>query len=267
MSFVVKNPEGGTQRVIAEKGCFRVYEFQRDPSVDQYSAQAEYFMSKMNVRKKQVYISMNGANNIITQTGALQWCTGNIEATTGLKGPTDLIKKVVRGAVTNESAVKPEYRGVGTLVLEPTYKHILLIDVEDWGSKGISIEDGMFLASEASIHHNIVPRTNVSSALLGNEGLFNLGLSGKGIVALESFVPAEELIEVNLDNDVLKVDGKMAVCWSSSLAFTVERSSKKLIGSAVTGEGFLNVYRGTGKVLLCPTSPTIPLLNSNPLNV
>ena len=53
-------------------------------------------------------------------------------------------------------------------------------------------------------------------------------------------------------NDVLKVDGNMAIAWSGSLDFTVERSGKTLLGSAASGEGLVNVYRGTGKVLLAP---------------
>ena len=64
--------------------------------------------------------------------------------------------------------------------------------------------------------------------------------------------PKEELIEITLDNDVLKVDGNMAIAWSGSLNFTVERSGKSLVGSAASGEGLVNVYRGTGKVLLAP---------------
>ena len=55
-----------------------------------------------------------------------------------------------------------------------------------------------------------------------------------------------------LENDVLKIDGNMAIAWSDSLDFTVERSGKSLIGSAASGEGLVNVYRGTGKVLMCP---------------
>ena len=50
----------------------------------------------------------------------------------------------------------------------------------------------------------------------------------------------------------MKIDGNMAVAWSQSLEFTVERSGKTLIGSAASGEGLVNVYRGTGKVLLAP---------------
>ena len=65
-------------------------------------------------------------------------------------------------------------------------------------------------------------------------------------------VTYDELVEIELENDVLKVDGNFAIAWSSSLNFTVERSGKSLIGSAASGEGLVNVYRGTGKVLLAP---------------
>ena len=97
-----------------------------------------------------------------------------------------------------------------------------------------------------------VARSNFSSAVAGGEGLFNLGIQGNGILCVESECPAEELIEITLENDVLKVDGNMAIAWSGSLNFTVERSGKSLIGSAASGEGLVNVFRGTGKVLLAP---------------
>ena len=116
------------------------------------------------------------------------------------------------------------------------------------------LDDGMFLACESSIQQNIVARSNLSSAIFGREGLFNLKLSGNGIAALESYVPRDELIEINLENDVLKIDGNFAVAWSGTLQFTVEKSTKSLIGSGISGEGFVNVYRGTGKVLLAPVN-------------
>ena len=99
-------------------------------------------------------------------------------------------------------------------------------------------------------------RSNLSSAVAGNEGLFNLGITGSGVLCLESDCPREELVEITLQDDVLTVDGNLAVAWSGSLSFTVERSGKTLIGSAASGEGLVNVYRGTGKVLLAPVSPT-----------
>ena len=47
----------------------------------------------------------------------------------------------------------------------------------------------------------------------------------------------------------------MAIAWSNSLEFTVEKSTRSLLGSAVAGEGFVNVYRGTGKILMAPVRP------------
>ena len=49
------------------------------------------------------------------------------------------------------NCVKPEYVGEGCLVLEPTYKYIILADIEKWGSAGMTIEDGMFLACDANV--------------------------------------------------------------------------------------------------------------------
>ena len=57
----------------------------------------------------------------------------------------------------------------------------------------------------------------------------------------------------------IKIDGPLALCWSSSLEFTVEKSTKSLLGSAVSGEGFVNVYRGTGKVLMSPVAASSSL--------
>ena len=159
--------------------------------------------------------------------------------------------KAVRGKASGESAIKPEYTGSGIMVLEPTYKYLLLLDVGEWGGS-VVLDDGFFLACESGLKHKAVMRSNLSSAVAGGEGLFNLSLVGRGIVCLESSSPKEELIEITLENDVLKIDGNMAVAWSGGLEFSVERSGKSLLGSAVSGEGLVNVFRGTGKVLMAP---------------
>lgn len=112
----------------------------------------------------------------------------------------------------------------------------------------------MFYACDGTIKRSVTARKTVSSAVLGNEGLFNLTLSGEGIAVLESNVPEEELVCVDLENDEIRIDGNMAVCWSSDLQFTVEKSTKSLVGSAISGEGFVNVYRGTGRVLMSPVA-------------
>ena len=258
----IENLQNENRKYAKSIGNFHVLEYVQDASVSPMNAMNEYFMSKMNVRRRQVVIDIDKDHSAIIQAGAMQWMGGNVRATSGVKGIGDFLGKAIKGAVTKETAVKPEYVGEGCLVLEPTYKYIILADVGKWGSAGMTIEDGMFLACDANVKSKVVARKNLSSAVLGNEGLFNLSLHGNGVAALESNVPEDELIEVILENDELKIDGNLAVCWSSNLEFTVERSTKTLVGSAVSGEGLVNVYRGTGRVLMCPVAPTTSLFES-----
>ena len=258
----IENLQNENRKYAKSIRNFQVLEYVQDASVSPMNAMNEYFMSKMNVRRRQVVIDIDKDLSAVIQAGAMQWMGGNVQAASGVKGIGDFLGKALKGAVTKETAVKPEYVGEGCLVLEPTYKYIILADIGKWGSAGMTIEDGMFLACDANVKSKVVPRKNLSSAVLGSEGLFNLSLQGNGVAALESNVPEDELIEVILENDELKIDGNLAVCWSSNLEFTVERSTKTLVGSAVSGEGLVNVYRGTGRVLMCPVAPTTSLFES-----
>lgn len=237
-------------RVAEKKGNIRIVEYMSDLSVNPYTCITQYYAARMGVRKRQVLIELND-DEYITSAGAMQWTLGNVQAVTDVKGVGDFLGKAIKGTVTKESAVKPKYKGTGLLMLEPTYKHLLIEDLESWET-GMVLDDGMFLACESNVNYDIVMRSNLSSAVLGNQGLFSLKLSGKGLAVLESPVPREELIEIELQNDVIRIDGNMAVAWSDTLEFTVEKSGKSLLGSAISAEGFVNVYRGTGKILLAP---------------
>lgn len=240
--------------VKSQLGGMQVLEYVRDMSVSPATSKIEYYSAQMGINKRQVLLNLNG-NGYTIQAGAMQWMSGNVNMGTGVKGAGDLLGKFVASKVTKESAIKPEYTGYGQVMLEPTYRHILLTDVASWGGS-IVLDDGLFLACDSTLQQKVVARSNLSSAVLGGEGLFNLSLNGSGVCALESIVPQEELFEIVLDNDVMKIDGNMAIAWSGSLEFTVEKSSKSLIGSAVSGEGFVNVYRGSGKIWMAPVLGT-----------
>lgn len=237
---------------IAEMGCYEVFEHQKDMSIDPASASTAYFMQEMNCRKRQVLCNLNG-NSVKVQAGAMQWTAGSVTMDSGITGAKDFFGKMLKGAVTGESTAKPIYQGNGYVMFEPTYKYIILEDISAWGS-GMVLDDGLFLACDSSIKEEVIARSNVSSALLGGEGLFNLSLSGQGVAVLESSAPREELIEIVLDNDEVRIDGNMAIAWSKSLQFTVEKSTKSILGSLASGEGVVNVYRGTGKILMAPVA-------------
>lgn len=235
--------------VVESKGDIKVLEYKKDLSVNTGNAMAAYYASEMNVRKRQVLIELKG-NAYTISAGAMQWTSGAVTMGADVKGFGDFLGKALSSKVTKESAIKPKYQGNGLLMLEPTYKHILLEDVSQWS--GMVLDDGLFLACESTVQQKVVARSNLSSAMLGNEGLFNLCLSGQGIAVLESPVPRDELVEFVLENDEVRIDGNFAIAWSKSLDFKVEKSGKSLLGSAVSGEGLVNVYRGTGKILMAP---------------
>ena len=238
-------------KIIEKKGGFGVIEYQRDIGlVSPSMSVAAFYASQMNIRKRQLAIELS-AGPVTLQAGAMQWMAGNVKMTSGIKGVGDAVGKLFKGAVTGESAAKPEYTGTGLLVTEPTYKHLILSEAQDWGS-GIVLEDGMFLACESGMKQTIVKRENMSSAVAGGEGLFNLCLSGHGVFCVESRCPRDDLIEIVLEQDEVRIDGNYAVAWSKDLAFTVEKASKSFAGSAVSGEGFVNVYRGTGRIWMEP---------------
>ena len=239
------------KRITEKKGLFSVLEYDRDMSVSPESAQEAYFSAQMNVRKRQLIAELEKNDGVYAQAGEMQLMIGDIDADTGLKNTGDLFRKVVSSLVTSESLLKPHYRGDGILVLEPTYRHILLEDMEDWPD-GIEIEDGFFLACEDSVEMKVEGRKNISSMILGGEGLFNSVFYGRGVLAMESPVPRDELIEVELEDNTIRIDGNMAIAWSPGLDFRVEKSMGTLVGSAVSKEGFVNVYKGTGKVLIAP---------------
>ncbi len=242
--------DNNNMKCIGQLGQYKIFEHERDLSVTPYSAEEAYFSATMNVRRRQVLVELNNTSCTV-QAGAMQWMLGNVSMTSGVKAG-NFLGKAIGAAVTGETMSKPIYTGQGLVMLEPTYKHILMIDVAQWGS--IVLEDGLFLACDSTLQQKIVSRSNLSSAVLGGEGLFNLSLMGQGIAVLESPVPQQELIQFNLQDDVVKIDGNMAIAWSGSLEFTVEKSSKSLIGSAVSKEGLVNVYRGTGTILMAPTA-------------
>lgn len=242
---------GEARHVILRKGPYCVVEYEKDLSISTERAQTAYFASLMNVRKRQLIIDMDGKKGVYAQAGSMQMMMGDLEAAAGVKSVGDFFRKVAGSIVTDETVIKPFYVGEGQLVLEPTFKHILLMDMADW-EDGLLIEDGMFLACDETVEMYVSSRKTISSLILGGEGIFNTEFFGTGIVALESPVPSDEIIAIDLVEDTLKIDGNMAIAWSPSLDFTVEKTTGTLVGSFASGEGFVNVYRGTGRVLLAP---------------
>ena len=219
-------------------------------SVD--SAFKLFYANQAGLKLKQIRIKLNNSS-IKTEAGALYYYKGRIESKSNMGGVGGLFKKAVSGSITSESAIKPTYSGTGEIILEPSFKHYILLELNN---ESIIVDKGMFYACSESVSVKGAMQKNVSSALLGGEGIFQIELSGSGVVVLESNVPKSELVEYNLsEGEELKVDGTFAVARTSGVTFSVTKSDKSLLGSAMNGEGLLNTFTGTGKVWLAPTEP------------
>ena len=105
----ILNLENENRKFTKSIENFHVMEYLQDSSVSPMTAMEEYYMSKMNVRRRQVVIELDKEHSAIIQSGAMQWMGGHVQATAGIKGIGDLFGKAIKGAMTKESAVKPEY--------------------------------------------------------------------------------------------------------------------------------------------------------------
>lgn len=215
-----------------------------------------FFAQQSGLRLKQVKIIMNDGC-IKTEAGALYYMLGDITSETKIGGITGFMKKAIKGGVTSESTVKPMYKGSGEIILEPSFKHYILMQLNN---ESIIVDKGMFFCCSGSIDVSPAIQSNVSSAFLGGEGLFQIALKGTGIVVLESNVPVSEIIEQKINpGEKLKVDGNFAIARTENIKFSVSKSDKSLIGSALNGEGFLNTFeclsKEIGSVWLAPTEP------------
>lgn len=138
--------------IIESKGDVKVIEYKKDLSVTTANAMAAYFASEMNVRKRQVLIELKG-NAYTISAGAMQWTAGSVKMSADVKGIGDLLGKAISSKVTKESTIKPKYQGDGLLMLEPTYKYILIEDVSKWD--GMVLDDGLFLACESKFNKKL----------------------------------------------------------------------------------------------------------------
>lgn len=177
------------------------------------------------------------------ESGGLYYMQGNLEMEANLPSAGGFLKSMV----TRESVVKPIIRGSGTVWFEPSFGNFTFLDLnnEEW-----ILDKGAYYASEMGIE--IGSFTNKSmSGLFSGEGFFQTKVSGTGKVVVLSNGPLET---IELSNGKLVVDGSFAVARQASVQLTVTKANKGLFSSMISGEGIVNTFTGTGKVMIAPAA-------------
>ncbi|WP_231557311.1 AIM24 family protein [Deinococcus sp. YIM 77859] len=196
-----------------------------------------------------------GGETAILEPGLLQYLRGDLElaATTGGGGGLGgLLRGAVTAAATGESLFKTAYRGSGVIYTEPTRLHLLLGELR---GEDLIVDDGAFVACAGQVTVGRHVNRGLAAALGSGEGRVQPKLSGSGVFALQSPVHPDEFQILELQGETLKVDGNLVLAYTGGLNFSVEKSARGLLGSGRTGEGYVQVYRGTGRVWLAPTLP------------
>lgn len=216
---------------------------------------AKFLDAAQKTGMKLRYVSAQLNNSKINlEPGLLHYMKGNLDLDTkrsdGSKGLGGFLKNKVKGSLSGEATNNTVISGKGEVVLEPTFGHLLTIELNN---EAFIADKGIYSCSIGDVHVDVAMQKNISSALFGGEGLFQSLVKGTGIAVFNSPVHLDELVRVDLDNDTLKVDGSFAILRSASLEFTAEQSAKSFYKTFKSGEGILQTFRGTGTVWLAPT--------------
>lgn len=229
-----------------------VLEYQNLGGNDNFSvAEKLYFAQRSNIKLRQVRITLKNSS-LTAESGALQFMKGNITLKSLGTGAKGFLKGLASSVLANESMIKPQYQGSGIIYLEPSFKHFMIVELNN---EEIIADKGLFYCCESSISVSVQAMKNISSAIAGGEGLFQTKVSGSGFCVFEIPVPEDELVEFEIQNEMVQVDGNFTLFRLGNIDFTVEKSTKSIFGSVASGEGLLQTFRGTGKVIIAPTLP------------
>lgn len=224
---------------------------------DPAAAEALYYASRGGLKARMLRIQQRDGS-LKVEPGALYYMRGDLEMKTSTNG--GVLNGVARKVLAGETLFQNSIDGSGEIWLEPTFGHLIIREVTE--TEPLIVDRGIFYAGTKQLKVSPALQKNVSSAAFGGEGLFQTKISGAGLAVLVSPVPEAELVEVQLNDESLSVDGNFAIARTASLQFKAKKSSKSWIGTAVSGEGLLQTFSGKGRVWLAPTAPIYSKIGS-----
>lgn len=201
---------------------------------------------------RQVRITARHKSSLILEAGALQFFAGDFSIENKIQAGK-IARRVFGSMMTGEKLFRPTYKGVGQIWLEPSIGHFLLMALDN---EAVIVDQGMFHCCEDTVEVTAKMQSNISSAIFGGEGLFQTRLSGTGLVVLTSPVPEHEIIKLQVRPDAkVVVDGSFALLRSDAVKFSVQKSTRGIMGTLTSGEGLLQTFEGSGEVWVAPMLP------------
>lgn len=181
---------------------------------------------------------------VFLEAGQLHYMIGFLQ----MQADTPSLGGFAKSFLTKERAVRPYYSGSGEIHLTPTFGEVNLLELR--GNEEWILDKGCYLASDAGVQPGLF-QNKMMNSLFGGEGMFQTSVSGVGKVFYWSPGPVQP---VELQGQTLTVDGSFAVARTGALEFKVEKATKGLLGSMLSGEGMVNTFSGHGTVMVAPVS-------------
>jgi uncharacterized protein (AIM24 family) len=183
------------------------------------------------------------ATSVMARNGAMVAYQGDVRFQHKGGGLSRLIKK----AATGESLRLMEASGSGELFLA---SQAMLVHVLRLQNDALTVSGANILAFEAGIDWDITRVKGGTAGMLAG-GLFNVALSGTGLVAL---VSDGEPLRLDVAEAPTFADPQAAIAWSGGVTTNLKADvqAKSLIGMG-SGESFQLGFSGQGWVLVQPS--------------
>ena len=212
-----------------------------DESLDQFAeVETGEAFTLQNPRLLKVELS---ETTVMARNGAMVAYQGDVRFEHKGGGLSRLIKK----AATGESLKLMQASGSGEVFLA---HQAMLVHVMRLSNDSMTVNGANILAFEAGIDWDITRVKGGAAGMLAG-GLFNVGLSGSGMVALMS---DGEPMRLDVAEAPTFADPSAAIAWSGGVSTNLKSDvqAKSLIGLG-SGESFQLGLSGQGWVLIQPS--------------
>ncbi|MDO5532286.1 TIGR00266 family protein [Sutterella sp.] len=198
-------------------------------------------------------VQLDRGDSVATESNAMVM----MDASLSLKGKTrgGFLKSMARKFLNDETFFQQWIEatdGPGEALLAPALPgDIRILPV---GERRWMIADGCFLASTGGVEISTRMQGLGRALLSDSGGFFIMEASGEGQLVVSGFGSVRE-IEVRPDRPVL-IDNGHLVAWDASLDYEITlRTSRsgvlgRLVGSQLSGEGFVLRFTGSGKIVV-----------------
>jgi uncharacterized protein (TIGR00266 family) len=190
-------------------------------------------------------LTLDSGETITSEAGSMIAMSGDmsITTTTHKKNSSGGILGAFKRLLAGESFFLNEFTA-GSKGGELYLSTSLAGDMNEFETKGetLIVQASSFVACEEGVKLDV--GWQGFKNLLSGESFFWLKLSGNGKYILNTF---GMMYHIDIDGEYI-VDTGHIVAFSETLNFTISKSSRSIIGSFLSGEGFVCRFRGKGRI-------------------